>query len=408
MLALDESLFRELLGEHPEFRARVEERVQHLRARSGDERCPLDFPELLPADATEAALVSTSSEPEARSGARHRGSMIRPPTSAPAATPASAVGRRFRRARFPYVAPARRDGLRRRVPCDGLPPLRTRGRARRTSGWRSAPAPTGPACAGSSAAASTSACEIRAVKASKDRVEQLPLPAIIHWGGNHWVVLYAVDGDHVDIADPARRLRRIDRAELEEQWSGYAALPTPTPRLAEAPLGRASARWLGEFVRPYRRRLLVGVALALVAAGLEMLFPVLTQQVFDHVLVHRNYSLLNILTIAMLGVLALSLLVTMVQRRLLARIAVGIDVAHARLHHRAPLRAADLLLRDAADRRHRTAPGRRPRDPRDARAGRDRGAHRRRPSCSPLWPSCSSTRGRWRWCSWRCCRCTSC
>src|SRR6202034_4378558 len=41
----------------------------------------------------------------------------------------------------------------------------------------------------------------------------------------------------------------------------------------------------------------------------------------------RNYSLLNTLTIAMIGVLALSLAVTMVQRRMLARIAVGIDLA---------------------------------------------------------------------------------
>jgi ATP-binding cassette subfamily B protein len=111
-----------------------------------------------------------------------------------------------------------------------------------------------------------------------------------------------------------------------EKWSGYAALPTPTPALADAPLGKADARWLGAFIRPHRRALLLGLALAFVAAALEMLFPVLTQQVVDHVLVQRRYTLLYGLTAAMVGLLAISLAVTIVQRRMLTRVAVEIDV----------------------------------------------------------------------------------
>ncbi len=71
---------------------------------------------------------------------------------------------------------------------------------------------------------------------------------------------------------------------------------------------------------------MLGLLLAFVAAGLEMLFPVLTQQVVDHVLLHRNYTLLYVLSASMVGLLVVSLAVTMVQRRMLSRIAVEIDV----------------------------------------------------------------------------------
>src|ERR1700733_13632136 len=48
---------------------------------------------------------------------------------------------------------------------------------------------------------------MRAIKSSVDRLDDLPLPAIVHWEGNHWIVMYGVDGPRVRIADPARGLR---------------------------------------------------------------------------------------------------------------------------------------------------------------------------------------------------------
>jgi ATP-binding cassette subfamily B protein len=81
--------------------------------------------------------------------------------------------------------------------------------------------------------------EVTALKSSVSRIGTLPLPAIIHWRGNHWVVLYAVESDRVRIADPSRGLRTIEMEEVAEKWSGYVATARPTPRLAEAP-GKSS------------------------------------------------------------------------------------------------------------------------------------------------------------------------
>ena len=123
--------------------------------------------------------------------------------------------------------------------------------------------------------------EARALKASKDRLKDLPLPAILHWESNHWVVLYAVDEQRVRIADPARGLRRVSRAEVQEKWSGWCATFRRTAALNEAPVEHLDLSWLRSFVRPLRTKFAIATVLAIVAVGLQLLSPVLTQRVVD-------------------------------------------------------------------------------------------------------------------------------
>jgi ATP-binding cassette subfamily B protein len=326
LLRLDERTFSALLAEHEQFRARVEERVK-LYEQGRPAQIPLDFAELLPADASEAALVEQAPDDhdldrgvafsELGSGISTGAQAVREPGERRSWS--------HRRPRFPYLRQL--DEMDCGAACVAMI-CRHFGREVAPSHIRMAvgTGADGTSLRGLQRGGQHVGLEMRAIKASKERLAQLPLPAILHWGGNHWVVLYAIDGQRCYIADPARGLRRVGWADVMEKWSGYTALPTPTPRLAEAPLGKASARWLGEFIRPHRTALALGLVLAFVAAGLEMLFPVLTQQVVDHVLLQRNYTLLYVLTGSMVGLLAVSLIVTMVQRRMLSRIAVEIDV----------------------------------------------------------------------------------
>ena len=108
----------------------------------------------------------------------------------------------------------------------------------------------------------------RSVRASKSRLDELPLPAVVHWEGNHWVVVYASTTS--TCASPTRRrgLRKIPREEFLERWSGYTAVVGYTERLAEAPEARTSLAWLRPFLRPHLRLVLFAVGLALVAAAL--------------------------------------------------------------------------------------------------------------------------------------------
>lgn len=47
----------------------------------------------------------------------------------------------------------------------------------------------------------------RSVKTSPARVGQMPLPAIVHWERNHWIVLYHVNKTKAWVAGPRRRVQ---------------------------------------------------------------------------------------------------------------------------------------------------------------------------------------------------------
>jgi ATP-binding cassette subfamily B protein len=167
--------------------------------------------------------------------------------------------------------------------------------------------------------------EITALKSSVSKIGTLPMPAIIHWGGNHWVVMYAVESNRVRIADPGRGLRTVAMEEVTENWSGYTATARPTPRLEEAPREKLEIRWLTPFLMPQRRRLVAACLAAVLTAGLQMLPPVLSDNVIDAVTGHRGAGRVDMLAGIMFGVLLLSLAASLVQRRIFARMAVELD-----------------------------------------------------------------------------------
>ncbi|MGH2761728.1 MAG: peptidase domain-containing ABC transporter [Thermoleophilaceae bacterium] len=167
--------------------------------------------------------------------------------------------------------------------------------------------------------------EVRSVKASKGRLGELPLPAIVHYGGNHWLVLHDVTDGKVRLADPARGPVRLDREEFLEEWTGYAALVGYGESLEQAPEGESNLAWLVGFFEPFRRRLALSAVLALVAAALQMVLPIFTQQIVDKVLIGREEGLLLTILIAMVAVVVAMTVASFVQRYILARTAVSLD-----------------------------------------------------------------------------------
>jgi ATP-binding cassette subfamily B protein len=165
----------------------------------------------------------------------------------------------------------------------------------------------------------------RSVKASPKNLVQMPLPAIVHWEGNHWIVVYHVSGTDAQIADPAAGLRRMTRKEFDEKWSGYAALFDYTAEFERAPVGRASTAWLLPFARPFSRILAQALSLAVVVSALQMVIPVFTQVIVDRVLVEQDLMLLNVLVGAMLATLVFMMVAMVLQRYLLSFAAVRID-----------------------------------------------------------------------------------
>src|SRR5207237_828177 len=119
-------------------------------------------------------------------------------------------------------------------------------------------------------------------------------PAVVHWQGDHWVVLYRVERKHVRIADPESTVRRLRREEFLKNWTGYASVIGYGEGLEEMPAARLSIAWLKPFLRPHYKVVALATVLAGLVAGLELVLPILTQQIVDKVLPHHDKHLLLI------------------------------------------------------------------------------------------------------------------
>ena len=70
--------------------------------------------------------------------------------------------------------------------------------------------------------------QVKATKEVLDRIVELPLPAIIHWKGYHWVVLYGRKGKKYVVADPGVGILYLTRQELVAGWNnGVMMLLSP-------------------------------------------------------------------------------------------------------------------------------------------------------------------------------------
>jgi ABC-type bacteriocin/lantibiotic exporter with double-glycine peptidase domain/CRP-like cAMP-binding protein len=318
--ALEPELFARLVAEQPKFRERIEQRISSYDYRRVA-NVPLDFAEeLLPADATGPALLA---EEQTRAAVESSGPALAEDEDV--ATSLDGFVRPARRIRrFPHVQQVDE------MDC-GAAALamicRHYGRKVSVSRVRDAvcTAIDGTSLLGIARGAESLGLATRTAKVSKSRMDAMALPAIVHWENHHWMVLYRLDAEHAWVADPGRGRRRLKRAEFEAKWSGYAAFFAPTEAFEQAPQESLRVGWLLEFFAPYRRKLLIVLGLALLAAGAEMGIPVLSKFIVDGVIRYHDTALLTLLVVAMFGALGLTVVASLVQRVLLSRIAVRVD-----------------------------------------------------------------------------------
>jgi ATP-binding cassette subfamily B protein/ATP-binding cassette subfamily C protein len=144
----------------------------------------------------------------------------------------------------------------------------------------------------------------RAVKAAPtiiDRIKEITLPAIIHWQGYHWVVLYDKRGKNYVIGDPAVGVRYVSRQELATAWNGVMLLLEPDSDRFFEKFQEETKQGIGRFFRrilPYRglltQVLLINIVLGILALG----SPVLLQLLTDDVLVRGDTHLLTVVVSA--------------------------------------------------------------------------------------------------------------
>jgi ATP-binding cassette, subfamily B, bacterial len=155
------------------------------------------------------------------------------------------------------------------------------------------------------------------VKITFDQLkEDAPLPAIVHWHQEHFVVVHKIKGrkgkEIVHVADPASGLIKLPKKEFIKCWSstseqgeqmGIALLLEPTPQFHsendEKP-SKINLGFLFKYISPYKRMIVQLILGLLLGSMLQLMFPFLTQSIVDQGIGNRNIGFIYLVLIAQL------------------------------------------------------------------------------------------------------------
>lgn len=166
----------------------------------------------------------------------------------------------------------------------------------------------------------------KGLKTASSLLKELPTPFIAHWNGNHYIVVYEIGERGLVAVDPA--LGYIDTVPLDtfnKHWTGYVITMQPAGPLV--PLDDKELMWKRyfDYARPAKKLLLTSLGLSILIELVFLLFPVMTQQIFDRVLNVANWPLLHIMVVAMLALVCLNTVTIAVRQTLIGRLAYAID-----------------------------------------------------------------------------------
>ncbi|TKG87818.1 peptidase domain-containing ABC transporter [Puteibacter caeruleilacunae] len=130
--------------------------------------------------------------------------------------------------------------------------------------------------------------------------DEVPLPCIVHWNQNHFVVVYDIkksklkDQEYVLVADPAQGCLKYRAEEFQKCWistkkdgerEGTALLLETTPdfyQQEDQEKGKLKFLYLLGYLRPYRKYIIQLMLGMLTGSIISMIFPFLTQSIVDY------------------------------------------------------------------------------------------------------------------------------
>ncbi|MGD1846881.1 MAG: peptidase domain-containing ABC transporter [Salibacteraceae bacterium] len=165
-------------------------------------------------------------------------------------------------------------------------------------------------------------------------LKKAPLPCIVHWNQNHFVVVYKIEKSKVFIADPASgkiglSYAEFNRSYVSESGRGIALLVEKTPGFNQTELDEEAPRGL-QFILQYlypHRKLMWQLVLGLLLGTLfQLIFPFLTQSIVDSGIDTQNLGFIYLILGGQLMIFLGQTAVRFIQRWILLHISIRISV----------------------------------------------------------------------------------
>lgn len=170
-----------------------------------------------------------------------------------------------------------------------------------------------------------------------------PLPCIVHWNKNHYVVVYKIDkAQNVHVSDPSYGLIKYRKAEFIKSWiggnadehteEGIALILETTPEFYKSEFDdeekKASFSFLSKYLFKYKS-LVVQLIIGLLAGTiLSLIFPFLTQSIVDVGIQNQDINFIYLILLAQvmlfLGKMGIEVIRSWIMLHLSARINISI------------------------------------------------------------------------------------
>jgi ATP-binding cassette subfamily B protein RaxB len=154
----------------------------------------------------------------------------------------------------------------------------------------------------------------RALALDLDEIKQLKLPAILHWGMNHYVVLTKVKKSSFIVHDPAFGKRVIGLQEMSNNFTGVALELWPAQNFQqEKAKSRLRLLDLMRNISGLKSVLVKIFAFSVIVETIGLLMPIGTQLVTDHVIIARDQSLLAVICLGLVSFTLFSTFISMLR-----------------------------------------------------------------------------------------------
>jgi NHLM bacteriocin system ABC transporter peptidase/ATP-binding protein len=170
-------------------------------------------------------------------------------------------------------------------------------------------------------------CEAVGYRKSIEKLKEAPLPAIIFWNFNHFLVLEGFGPKHVYINDPAHGPMRVSYKEFSSSFTGVTLIITPGPNFKPGGKNPSLVQALAQRLRGSRPALLAVLLLSLCVTLLGIILPSFSRMFIDQFGAAQRGGLLPALLLGMGGT-ALGLVVfTWLQQHFLLRLETKLALA---------------------------------------------------------------------------------
>lgn len=135
----------------------------------------------------------------------------------------------------------------------------------------------------------------------EELMEELPLPLIAHWSGNHFVVVHGVRKNKVFVSDPALGLVTYGPKEFGLHWApqgkGVVLLLEKTKQVPQTDItgSKKSFSFLWTYLEPFRDSLLPWVLALVLLFCIQLALPFLTQAIVDGGIMHQDLTLVQLI-----------------------------------------------------------------------------------------------------------------